>query len=278
MRFPRRIIAVVIAIVATASLTSAQPTETDKEHALALFKASDQQYKRGEFEKAAELLREAYSLFPEPILLYNLARALEGSGDAVGAIDHYERFLAAAPAIEDRGAIERRVATLKAELARRDAAAVVATRTPLPIVERDGTRNATSDGMQAGSPSSPDATNGAASLDAPVRPRVLPWVIVGTGVVALAAGGTFGYLSRARHDDAVDEPVQAEAARLQDQAHRFATIANVALIGGGVLVVGGAVWTVIDRRRRRGATATAIKTGVRLEVGPSWIGVAGVFR
>lgn len=262
----RGFLTVVIAIVATMSVVYAQPTDTDKAHALALFKESDQQYKRGDFEAAADLLREAYALYPEPILLYNLARALEGSGDTAGAIEQYERYLAAVPDLDDRGALERRVATLKAELARR-------TPPPAIVEERppDGggatTGTATVDGPQASSP--PRAVP--MPTEAPPARR-LPWVIAGGGVAVLAAGATFGYLARARHDAAVDEPVQAEAARLQDQAHTFATVANVGLIGGGLLVAGGAIWGVIEVRRHRAASGS--RTGARLLVGPRSVALA----
>ena len=47
----------------------------------------------------------------------------------------------------------------------------------------------------------------------------------------------FGYLSQARHDDAVAAPIQADAARLQDRAQTYATVANVALAVGGVAAI-----------------------------------------
>jgi tetratricopeptide (TPR) repeat protein len=79
---------------------------------------SEKAYKAGHFEDAADLLRRAHELYPEPILLYNLGRALEGMGDAKNAVAAYERYLKDAKQIDDRGAIERRVATLKAQIAR----------------------------------------------------------------------------------------------------------------------------------------------------------------
>ena len=97
---------------------SAPAFADDRDRALKLFEDSDKAYKAGKFEKAAELLREAYGLYPEPLLLYNLGRAQEGLGDAKGAIESYERYLKDAKQIKDRGAIERRVDTLKAQLAK----------------------------------------------------------------------------------------------------------------------------------------------------------------
>src|SRR5215207_7570198 len=79
-----------------------------KQDAAALAATSAKHYKRGEFEQAAALLRDAYEKYPEPTLLYNLARALEGLGDRSGAIEAYEQYLARGKGISDRGGIERR--------------------------------------------------------------------------------------------------------------------------------------------------------------------------
>ena len=90
---------------------SGQPDSRAKARALELFQESDRHYKRGEFERAVELLRQAHALYPEPILVYNLARALEGLGDLPGAIEQYERCLESYPrawnAPEVRRTLER---------------------------------------------------------------------------------------------------------------------------------------------------------------------------
>src|SRR5438132_8438537 len=101
----------VFMLAAAATASQAQPDD-HKARALALFADSDKAYKAGEFERAGELLRAAYDLYPEPILLYNLGRALESTNDHPGAIDAYERYLKASPEAKDRGAVERRIAMM----------------------------------------------------------------------------------------------------------------------------------------------------------------------
>ncbi len=251
-------------IAIAAHTATAQPTPGDRARALELFRDSDAHYKRGEFEKAAELLRDAYALHPEPILLYNLARALEGLGDFPGAIEQYERYLNADTQIADRGAIERRVATLRAQVER--------TRGPTPT--------------HAGPPPPPMS-----DIRTPPPPRVsspprgdaaspragagrLPWVIAGTGGAVVGVGAVFGYLSQARHDDAVAAPIQADAARLQDRAHTFATVANVAFAVGGVAAVAGVAWGLYARRHD-GARPTV--AGARIDVGPTAVAATWVF-
>jgi len=97
------------------AIASADPA-SDKQRAGELAAESAQHYKRGEFELSAALLRKAYGLYPEPNLLYNLARSLEGMGDKAAAVEAYDAYLQTAKQVEDRGAVERHVATLKAEL------------------------------------------------------------------------------------------------------------------------------------------------------------------
>jgi tetratricopeptide (TPR) repeat protein len=265
MPIPRRYFALTIALAAHTA--AAQPTPDDRARALALFRDSDAHYKRGEFEKAAELLREAYALHPEPILLYNLARALEGLGDFPGAIEQYERYLNADAEIADRGAIERRIATLRAQVER--------TRTPTPAPD-DGAPPPLSDIRTAPErvPSSARSVDGA-----PVRvhagSRRLPWVIAGAGGAVVGAGAVFGYLSQARHDDAVAAPIQADAARLQDRAQTYATVANVALAVGGVAAVAGVAWGLYARRADRARPTVA---GARLDVGPAAVAATWVFE
>lgn len=259
----RRIIALVI--VATASVASAQPSQNDRQRALDLFRESDAHYKRGDFERAAALLREAYSLHPEPILLYNLARALEGLGDFEGAIQQYESYLNADAEIADRGAIERRIATLREQVARtarlRDdtndhtASPVSDTRTTPPV----------------GDPATPIHL-GPTRDEMRGKPQRLPWLIAGAGGVVLGGGVLLGYLSQARHDAAVDEPVQAEAQKLQDEARTFATAANVALVVGGVAMVGGITWGVLSRNKDRSAQTNAPRIGIGLgSINATWV-------
>ena len=261
MRASRLFVALVLA--AATSIAAAQPATDGKQRALTLFQESDVHYKRGEFERAVELLREAYALYPEPILIYNLARALEGLGDLPGAIEQYERYLDEEPNIEDRGAIERRITTLKDQVATRpatDGGAPASTPPPDPptppvIV-----------------PIAPDVR-----ASSPTPPSKLPWIVAGAGVVVLGGGGVFGYLSHAGADDARREPVQTEAVRLHDAARRDATIANVMFAAGGAIAIGGVVWGVLDARRGSPAPAPTV-AGARVEVAPSWVGLRWELR
>src|SRR4051812_34911731 len=75
----------------------------NKTHAAELFKKSADAYLRGDFGQAIALLDEAYALDPQPVLIYNKARAHEGLGHVDEAIALYEKYLVEEPASPDRG-------------------------------------------------------------------------------------------------------------------------------------------------------------------------------
>lgn len=211
------VFAIAFALHGTARAQSNDSDNRDK--ALKLFEDSNTAYKAGKFEDAADLLRQAYDLFPEPILLYNLGRAQEGLGDRQGAIESYERYLAEAEQVDDRGAIERRIATLRAQIAKQEADAKKLREVPPP--RPVDTR---SDFEKYG-----------------------PWATIGAGGVLVGTGIVFGIRSGAKHDDAVAAAGQRDAAELQSSAQRYATIANVLFVVGGVAAAGGIGWKVWQR-------------------------------
>ncbi len=227
--------------------TTAHAQPDRRGQALQLFEQSDTAYKAGDFEHAADLLRKAYAAYPEPILLYNLGRALEGLGDAKDAIDAYESYLHVAKHIEDRGAIERRIETLKVQLAKQAEADRPPPPPPLP----------------AAAPPPPPPVE---VLDVGATTG---WVVIGTGGAALATGAVFAWRASANHDDAVNEPVQAKAADLQQAAHHDATIANVMFAVGGAIVIGGGIYELLHQRSQHEGAQVSI-TPRSVSVGWAW--------
>jgi tetratricopeptide (TPR) repeat protein len=212
-------------LVAVAALSATRPAFAQGEadsRAVKLFKESAELYKQGRFREAVDLLEEAHRLKPEPVLLYNLARAYEGLGDTTRALAAYQSYLAAEPGTPDKGAIETRIATLKRQLEERRALEARG-----EAAERD---------QPSPSPSPAE----------PRSPSPLPWIVAGVGAAGVGAGVVFGLLANSKHDDTANAESGLAATELQADAERFATIANVALVAGGVLCVGGVVWGVID--------------------------------
>jgi tetratricopeptide (TPR) repeat protein len=227
----------VISVVACASPSHA--AEGDIERAGALFEEGAMHYRAGRFDEAIERLEEAYQLAGEPVLLFNLAKAYEGKGDLEKAIDAYERYLDDAPDVADRGAIEARVETLRAQLAARAALE----------------RRAEEERLRADR-----AERGAA-------PSPWPWIVTGAGVAATTAGVVMGALASDRDDAAAAEPIQQEAAPIREDAESLATGANVAFVVGGALIAGGVVWGIVDLSLSGPADSVAVGVGVgRLDV------------
>jgi tetratricopeptide (TPR) repeat protein len=236
------------AVLATALLV-ARPSAGDDDaaqRALRLFDESAVHYRAGRFERAIQLLEEAYALTGKPVLLFNLAKAYEGKGDLAKAIGAYQRYLRDAERVPDRGAIEARVATLQQQLEAR--------RELLADVEAERRRAAEAERQRAAE----------AARRRPPSP--VPWVLAGAGAGGLAVAAALGAAASGKEDDAQAEPVHIDAAALLDEADTLALGANVALAVGGALVVGGVTWGIIDLSTRGGAAPTA-----RLHIGPTGV-------
>ncbi len=242
-----------VATPAHADGTAQRPRTGQKsaeDRAAELYDKSADAYRRGDFKTAVDLLKEAYSLDPQPVLLYNLARAYEGLGDLDAAIDGYERFLAQNPKTEDRGAIEQRLVTLRRLRDERAAAK-----------QREQSQKQ----QQQQQPTTPPP---------PPKPHhtIYPYVVGGVGAAGLVAGSVFGLMAISDRNDARTEPVQQRAIDLDSKAQTLATLSTVSFIVGGALVAAGVAWWVIEARSTT-TGSTPVRVGVG--VGPGYLGVGG---
>jgi tetratricopeptide (TPR) repeat protein len=234
------------------NVASAAPPGNDGKRAVELFEQSAAAYDAGQFAQAAKLLKEAYQLRPDPVLLYNLARAYEGMGSLGDAVQAYADFLGAEPSAKDRGAIEARITTLRAQI---DEQARLEREAAERAREAQAARLRTAEEWR---------------VNASLRRRgtsPIPWIIAGAGGVALATGAVLGVLSIARHDAATTD-AQADVAADQSQARSFATAANIGLIAGGVLAAAGVAWGVVDLTSAR-SSPDGSPGAVSLQLGPA---------
>lgn len=246
--------ALVLTLVsALAPLTSSAQTEEERELAAALFRESAEAYRAGNMELAVTLLRRAYELDPAPVLQYNLARTLEGMGDNVGAIEAYERYLELEPEAEDRAGIEERLVSLRAEQAELDAAA-----------------EAETDEFLAGD-DQPPLEEPEGPMPPPKTVNVVPWVIAGVGVLLMGSAAVTGAMANGRHDDALATDIHADRVRLADEADTLALVTNVNLALGGVLLLAGGIWGVID------LTSGGGDDDLSLRIGPGQLSLSGRF-
>ena len=232
----------------------------DRDRALKLFEDSDKAYKAGKFEKAASLLREAYGLYPEPILLYNLGRAQEGLGDAKGAVESYEQYLKSAKDIKDRGAIERRVDTLKAQLQQAEDEKRRREEEEARRKAEEEERRRREEELRKNPP--PPLI---VDTQSPIE-KYGPWATMGAGGALFLTGVYFGIRASSTHDDAVATEVQRDAAELQRSAEKSATIANVLFVVGGAAIAGGVAWKVWQWR-------TGTTTSAQVKVAPASVAI-----
>ena len=207
---------------AQSSPSSRSAENVDRAKARKLAEEGRKAYEAGEFERAEGLIRSAYALDAAPILVYNLARILDAKGDVPGALQSYRQYLELDPDTTARARVERRMEVLD-EITKAQSARVTPAVAPPP----------------------PAVTLKAEPRGLSVR-KVLPWVLVGTGVVALGTGGVLGFLAQDKENQARDEPVQQTAADVLSSGETLATAANALYVTGGVLVVGGIIWAWVD--------------------------------
>ncbi len=224
-------------------------------------------YDEGRYEDAILAWEEAYRLSPRPLLLFNMANALERLAQWQEALDTLSRYRAFART-DEREALDRRIRNLERRLE-------LSQDNPTPA-------------RQAGSP---DITGSApvslpSASDKPLaRSRALPATLMTAGVVGLGTGIAFGF--RAREADAeVDAlclpgeggdyicPVEATAAL--DRSRTSAWIADGSFAFSALAITAGVVSVVWNARAADRGTAV----GVELKVGPGRGGLAltGRFR
>lgn len=261
MRRARIALAAVVVALASLAALPAHAGPAEQKQALELFGKGKEAYKAGRFEDAVKLLEAAYALHPEPVLLYNLARAQEGLGKFPEAIAAYEKYLASEKEIPDRAGIEQKVANLKRTVEEQDR---LARERDEALKKKEQPGDATS--AQSTPPPKP------APPEERPGPSPWPWTIAALGAGGLVAGGVLGGLALGKNDDAEAAASQLDAATLRDEADGLALGSTIAFIAGGVVLAAGASWGIADVViKSKDDSAPAATVSVR--VGPGGVGV-----
>lgn len=82
------------AIVGAALVLSSSVALADEASARKTYDAGERAYNLGQFDRAAELFKQAYEDWPEPAFLFNIAQTYRQSGNCKQALFFYKRFLA----------------------------------------------------------------------------------------------------------------------------------------------------------------------------------------
>jgi len=219
------LVALGLGFAGTAQAQEERSEAEARAEALELHAQSRERYERGDYEASVALLQRAYEVFPEPNVLYNLARAHGQMGAYAEAIEAYERFLSEVPDTPLRAVIEERVVNLRALLAEQEAAAARREAERRELVAR---------------------ARREAQREAQRGPDVAPWILFGSGLGVVAVGAVFGGLSIAARDQAEADPTFVGARAASHDAVTFGWVANGAFLVGGVTALVAAVWGVAD--------------------------------
>jgi len=241
-------IQIIVALMVLAADATAQPTEpAPPSEARDLHRRGVELFRARRYDEAAAAFREGHRLSGRPGFLYNLGLALGEKGDCAGALEHYQRFLAAQPDTPLRATVERHLRTMRRCLA-----------TPA-----------------ASAPASTPARAGTGSAGAGRRraDRWLPWVVSATGVALTAVGVGLQVTAGAEFDRL--QSGCAPRCRPEDwQGYQAREQAGIGLmVAGGVVTVAGVVWLVVNAVRPRGLEPS--RAGLRLS--PGGLAVAGSF-
>ncbi len=260
-----------IALFTTPATLFAQEQPADEQ---AQFDAEAQRantlYNEGKFDEAIQAFEQAYTIKPEPNILYNIGRIHEKQGNFEQATIYYEKFVnepdIALPARQDALA---RLKTLTEVLELRK-------KSDAPESSKDPEAQPDTIEPQDNTPpdGEPDKPTPPIGEPEPEPPSMIgPIAVMGVGAAGLVVGGVFGVLAGQTHTQYQNTNDLEERRTLASTGRSQSRIADVSMITGGALLVGGGTWFILRQRpsRERGAItlAPAISTraqGVHISV------------
>lgn len=259
-------ILVALALTAFVAVAYAEPKpDPSNPDALVAYKleveAGTSSFRAGMYNDARVSFERAYSLYPEPVLLFNIASCYRRAGEAQNAIDAYRRFLDAAPADDHRITLATQtIASLENEIA-----AAQDDDVDVQVSEGDDEDNSDtfpilslSDDATAPPPAplltapSVAAGPGAPSLRRS-RLRTYGLGIASAGSLMLLGAVIDGY--RARSLESALDSLPSDHQWNHDDAEQYrageraASRARLLALSGGALTVTGATVYIIGRRR-----------------------------
>jgi len=275
----RLCLATLLALVPAPARAQA-PDQAVETPAQAAYRAGVEHFKANRFEDAIREFNKAYRLDPNPVLVFNMARAFEETRQYTSAIEFYRRYLTMAPESTDRQAVEDSIRTLELLAAKNQTQAVA-----LSVISQPDGATVFVDGREVGvTPMKLDVAPGKhfialeragfvraseeVSIDAgqPLERRVVlvqaptpqpaaarsgssvwPWVAVGTGGALLAASAVTGWQAYRKADklDQLDaDPSLGDEAlydELRDSGQAYALTTDALVVSGSLSLVTGMV-------------------------------------
>lgn len=257
-----------------------QPATEEKTQATAAYAAGVAHFKAKRYEAAILEFNKAYRVDPNPVLVFNMARAFEELKDYDSAIEYYRRYLEMAPESDDAPSVADALRAL--QLLRKNAAeaakvALTVTSEPdgalifvdgheagtapmkleLPAgthyiaAESDGHSRASGEvALVAGEPAThnvvlvPIAAAPAPTADGG---RTAAWVLIGVGGALLAGAAVTGAMAAGKDSELDDldsdagNTSQSDYDAIQDDGRTLALTTDGLLLGGAASLITGGV-------------------------------------
>jgi tetratricopeptide (TPR) repeat protein len=247
-----------------------EPTAADVEGAKGAHKAATQFFERGDYDRAIQYWRDAYSFdCTKPAILLNIANAYEKKGDRAAAVATLEAYLARAPNGADAPTIQEKVKNLKASM--QPAPASSGTTAPA------GTATAAPTGTVE-PPAPPPPTEAVGE-----RPfGVTPLIVAGAGGAMAIVGAILWPVGLGKVSDAEDacpnrQNCPKNIAEAGNSGRTQATVGGV-LVGVGVAALaGGLAWQLGFNHAKKVETATALHVAPSVGPGGATLSLSGRF-
>jgi len=245
----RRTVLVGVLLFLGANLGPSSPAaaQDDVDAAKARFRRGTRLYEVGEYRQALEEYKAAHLAKTDPAFLFNIAQCHRQLGDLEQAVTMYKRFLAASPNAVNRAEVEKRVAELEGELAKRKGAVDVQS-APVPA-----SAPAPSPLPPLAPPPPVPVENPAVAMVAQPSPTgsSLPYLRwLGVGVTAALVGGAIatGLSASSKYDNLKDTCGNTPAGCTDSQTNTVksrALVTNILWALAGTAAVGTGVMFVL---------------------------------
>lgn len=245
---------------AAAAQPSAEPAH-DQEQAKAHYLKARAHHQRHEYQRAAAEYLQAFALFPDPELLFNVGQVYRLAGDQALAAAYYRRYLELDPAgraaPEARRHLESLGATVPAGSAASAWGGTPAGAKPPAAVTTTTTATAT-----APAPAQPGGTRGRWLRRGGLAAG-------GAGLVSLAVGLYYGIEARSISAELslVDRWTADRLDRFDDGERAESLAIGFSVAGGALLVGGGVLYWLGGRSEREPEVEVTAALGPRGELG-----------